>query len=235
MGFGSFAPVPRTPRESLSLRGLDRGVREVLEASQPGLDFAGFDAARAGALSDQRAWEDEFGAARDDSRVEVLADQPIERNVLRYRPVPVTVRAAEGAAPADLIRVLLAAARSGSRVRVSSAAPLPASLLALLDSGVSSLRATAVDVEPDTVFAARVAAERPARIRVIAPQAVADPHAAGRALLEAVDGDPDVAVWSGAVTASGRVELLPFLREQAVSITAHRFGNPYPALAELPL
>lgn len=235
MGFGSFAPVPRTPRESLSLRGLDRGVREVLEASQPGLDFAGFDAARAGALSDQRAWEDEFGVARDDSRVEVLADQPIERNVLRYRPVPVTVRAAEGAALADLIRVLLAAARSGSRVAVSSAVPLPASLLALLDSGVSSLRATAVAVEPDTVFAARVAVERPARIRVIAPEGAADPHAAGRALLEAVDGDPDVAVWSGPVTAAGRVELLPFLREQAVSITAHRFGNPYPALAELPL
>lgn len=235
MGFGSFTPVPRSPKQSLSLTGLDRGVREVLEASQPGLDFAGFDAARAGALSDQLAWEDEFGVARDDSRVEVLPDQPIERNVLRYRPVPVTVRAAEGAALADLVRVLLAAARSGSRVAVSSAVPLPASLLALLDSGVSSLRATAVAVEPDTVFAGRVAAERPARIRVIAPEGAADPHAAGRALLAAVDGDPDVAAWSGLVTAAGRVELLPFLREQAVSITAHRFGNPYPALGELPL
>ena len=28
------------------------------------------------------------------------------------------------------------------------------------------------------------------------------------------------------MTASGRVEVLPFLKEQAVSITAHRFGNP---------
>ncbi|GAA1732460.1 proline dehydrogenase family protein [Microcella frigidaquae] len=235
MGFGSFAPVPRAPKQSLSLRGLDRGVRDVLEASQPGLDFAGFDAARAGALSDQRAWEDEFGVARDDSRVEVLADQPIERNVLRYRPAPVTVRAAEGAAPADLVRVLLAATRAGSPVAVSAAAPLPASLLGLLDSGASGLRVTAVVIEPDTEFAGRVAVERPARIRVIAPAGANDPHATGRALLEAVDGDPDVAVWSGPVTASGRVELLPFLREQAVSITAHRFGNPYPALAELPL
>lgn len=235
MGFGSFAPVPRAPRESLSLRGLDRGVRDVLEASQPGLDFAGFDAARAGALSDQRAWEDEFGVARDDSRVEVLPDQPIERNVLRYRPAPVTVRAAEGAAPADLVRVLLAATRAGSPVAVSAAAPLPASLLGLLDSGASGLRVTAVVIEPDTEFAGRMAVERPARIRVIAPEGANDPHATGRALLEAVDGAPDVAVWSGPVTASGRVELLPFLREQALSITAHRFGNPYPALAELPL
>jgi RHH-type proline utilization regulon transcriptional repressor/proline dehydrogenase/delta 1-pyrroline-5-carboxylate dehydrogenase len=38
--------------------------------------------------------------------------------------------------------------------------------------------------------------------------------------------DPDVAIWSGPVTTSGRVELLPFLHEQSVSITAHRFGNP---------
>jgi RHH-type proline utilization regulon transcriptional repressor/proline dehydrogenase/delta 1-pyrroline-5-carboxylate dehydrogenase len=28
------------------------------------------------------------------------------------------------------------------------------------------------------------------------------------------------------VTEAGRLELLPFLREQAVSITAHRFGTP---------
>jgi RHH-type proline utilization regulon transcriptional repressor/proline dehydrogenase/delta 1-pyrroline-5-carboxylate dehydrogenase len=28
------------------------------------------------------------------------------------------------------------------------------------------------------------------------------------------------------VTEAGRLELLPFLREQAVSVTAHRFGNP---------
>jgi RHH-type proline utilization regulon transcriptional repressor/proline dehydrogenase/delta 1-pyrroline-5-carboxylate dehydrogenase len=27
------------------------------------------------------------------------------------------------------------------------------------------------------------------------------------------------------------VELLPFLREQAISITAHRFGNPLPLAA----
>ena len=28
------------------------------------------------------------------------------------------------------------------------------------------------------------------------------------------------------VTGAGRVELLPFLHEQAISITAHRFGTP---------
>jgi RHH-type proline utilization regulon transcriptional repressor/proline dehydrogenase/delta 1-pyrroline-5-carboxylate dehydrogenase len=46
------------------------------------------------------------------------------------------------------------------------------------------------------------------------------------ALAGALGGSPDIAVYSGAVTPSGRVEVLPFLREQAISITNHRFGNP---------
>uniref|UniRef100_UPI00202921C0 hypothetical protein n=1 Tax=Actinotalea sp. C106 TaxID=2908644 RepID=UPI00202921C0 len=47
-------------------------------------------------------------------------------------------------------------------------------------------------------------------------------------LTTALGGRPDVAVWDHPVTEAGRVELLPFLREQAVSITAHRFGTPHP-------
>lgn len=39
-------------------------------------------------------------------------------------------------------------------------------------------------------------------------------------------GRPDLAVYAGAATEAGRLEPLPFLREQAVSITAHRFGTP---------
>ena len=44
----------------------------------------------------------------------------------------------------------------------------------------------------------------------------------------ATAGDPDLAVFAGEVTTAGRIELLPFLHEQAISITAHRFGNPDP-------
>ncbi len=46
------------------------------------------------------------------------------------------------------------------------------------------------------------------------------------ALAEATGGRPDLAVYFHPVTEAGRVELLPFLHEQAVSITAHRFGTP---------
>ena len=45
-------------------------------------------------------------------------------------------------------------------------------------------------------------------------------------LCAAIGGSPDVAVWAHEPTGAGRVEMLPFLREQAVSITNHRFGNP---------
>ena len=66
---------------------------------------------------------------------------------------------------------------------------------------------------------------RSARVRLIGGDALA--------VAGAVGGNPDVAVWAGPVTTSGRIELLPFLREQAVSITAHRFGNPDRAMSGL--
>ena len=46
-------------------------------------------------------------------------------------------------------------------------------------------------------------------------------------MYDAVDGRPDIAIYAGEVTESGRVEMLPFLREQAISVTAHRFGTPH--------
>jgi len=46
------------------------------------------------------------------------------------------------------------------------------------------------------------------------------------ALAQATGGSPAVAVYGGEVESAGRVELLTFLREQAVSICAHRFGTP---------
>jgi RHH-type proline utilization regulon transcriptional repressor/proline dehydrogenase/delta 1-pyrroline-5-carboxylate dehydrogenase len=53
-----------------------------------------------------------------------------------------------------------------------------------------------------------------------------DGTASSAALYAATAGSPDVAVYAGPVTEAGRIEMLPFLHEQAVAITAHRFGNP---------
>lgn len=67
-----------------------------------------------------------------------------------------------------------------------------------------------------------------ARVRLIADW-VQDPAgavASRSALNEALGDTPDVAVYAGPVVSAGEVELLPFLHEQAVSVTAHRFGTP---------
>ena len=61
--------------------------------------------------------------------------------------------------------------------------------------------------------------DRPAKVRLIGGDAVAPSRTRSAERPTSRSG-------AGPVTSAGRVELLPFLREQAVSITAHRFGNP---------
>ncbi|WP_262423827.1 hypothetical protein [Brachybacterium sp. Z12] len=75
-------------------------------------------------------------------------------------------------------------------------------------------------VEDAASFAARVPALTQSRIRLLGE---ADP-----ALRDAIAAHIEVALFTGPVVASGRVELLPFLREQAISATNHRYGNPLP-------
>ncbi|MBO0980830.1 bifunctional proline dehydrogenase/L-glutamate gamma-semialdehyde dehydrogenase [Microbacterium sp. SD291] len=183
-------------------------VDALLKAAGHDLDAAEREWLNRAAASDERAWIDEFGAATDRSGLGV------ERNVFRYRPVAVDVRIAEQAPLVDGIRVLAAALRSGSPFTVSAPA-LPSVVK-------KALRATGVTVkhEKDAAWLKRFAkADRDwQRVRMVGGDV--------SALFAALDGSPDVAVWSHAVTGAGRVEMLPFLHEQAVSITNHRFGNP---------
>ncbi len=211
---GDWAPVFTSPGTSVVLEGANDKVTRLVEAAQAGMEFLEFDRVRTGAESDERAWQEEYGIARDVSQLGV------ERNVLRYRPVPVTIRLAESASPAQLVRVLAAATRAGSTVTISSALPLNSGLIAVFRDEFGPLKVTDVLIETDARWHARMKAstERPARIRLLGGDALA--------LATVLTGDPDVAIYAGPVTTSGRIELLPFLHEQAVSITAHRFGNP---------
>ena len=163
--------------------------------------------------SDALAWESEFGPARDVSGLEA------ERNVLRYRPHPVQVRLASDSV-ADLVRVVAAgvAAGGGSGAGavavVSSAVSLPSPVeRAFAACGVFSV------VEDRASWEDRLRALPGGRVRLIGGDA--------SQLYDAIDGRPDIAIYAGEVTESGRVEMLPFLREQAISITAHRFGTPH--------
>ncbi len=183
-------------------------VGALLDAAAAEVDAAESDWLHRAAASDERAWVDEFGAVSDKSGLGV------ERNLFRYRPVAVDVRIADEAPLVDGIRVLAAALRSGSPFTVSAPA-LPSRV-------EKALRAHGVTVkhESDAAWTKRYAKAANAwhRVRLVGGDAAA--------LHEALDGSPDVAVWSHAVTGAGRVEMLPFLHEQAVSITNHRFGNP---------
>ncbi|WP_341977083.1 bifunctional proline dehydrogenase/L-glutamate gamma-semialdehyde dehydrogenase [Microbacterium sp. LWO13-1.2] len=183
-------------------------VQSLVQASSGDLDAVENDWLQRATASDERAWVDEFGAVTDKSQLGV------ERNVFRYRPVDVDVRIAEHAPLVETVRVLAAALRSGSSFTVSAPA-LPGRV-------EKALRAEGVTVkhESDAAWVKRYAkGERSwQRVRLVGGDA--------GALHTALGGSPDVAVWSHAVTGAGRVELLPFLHEQAVSITNHRFGNP---------
>jgi RHH-type proline utilization regulon transcriptional repressor/proline dehydrogenase/delta 1-pyrroline-5-carboxylate dehydrogenase len=209
MGLGSWVSDAGRNSTTLHLRGLAPRVTELIESAQSAIGYADFDVVRRSALSDAIAWQEEFGVVRDVQKLGV------ERNLFRYVSLPVTVRLGEGGRLADLLRVLAAATVARSKYRVSSAIELPAATMEILD-----VRSIPVVVESDEEWLRRVAAGGLStdRVRLVGGNA--------RALAEALGGTPSVAVYAGEVTAAGRVELLPFLHEQAISITAHRFGNP---------
>ncbi|WP_322411066.1 bifunctional proline dehydrogenase/L-glutamate gamma-semialdehyde dehydrogenase [Microbacterium invictum] len=221
VGLGSWRPsTGAAPSATLHLRGLDSRITTLIEAAQPTLDYQAFEWLRRGALSDAISWDREFGRVKDVSQLGV------ERNLFRYRPVGVAVRATGDAPWQALLRVIVAALRAGSEVTVSAPVGMPAGVRRVLGE-----EDVPVFVESDEEFEARIAEARPARVRLVGPPAsVAAAHAG---LASALAGDPDVAVYAGEVTTAGRIELLPFLREQSVTITAHRFGNPDPWSAEV--
>jgi RHH-type proline utilization regulon transcriptional repressor/proline dehydrogenase/delta 1-pyrroline-5-carboxylate dehydrogenase len=227
---GSWRPSSGGAASStLHLRGLDSRITGLIEAAQPTLSYEAFEWLRRGALSDAVAWDREFGRVTDVSHLRV------ERNLRRYRPTEVAVRATGDAAWQAVLRVLVAAVRSGSTFTLSTPVGLPAAVRHLL--GEASV---AVSVETDAEWLQRLASGipdadavdavvtpgRPQRIRLVGP---AETVAALRtAVAETVGADLSLTVYADEVTTAGRLELLPFLREQAVSIAAHRYGRPDP-------
>ncbi|MGG7308211.1 proline dehydrogenase family protein [Curtobacterium sp. AB451] len=203
LGLGSWAPAEATSGSSPSAP-----VAAFVGASgvaSPSLDRA--------VASDQQAWSSLFGTATDVSALTA------ERNIARYLPYPaVRVRLASAAEDAvtDLVRVVAASVRAGTTIDVSTISTLPPVVAAAVKAlpNVRSLTQS----HSDAAFASAVASGPSGRVRLVGGDT--------SALYSAIGGRPDVAVYGEPVTEAGRLEILPFVREQAVSITAHRFGTP---------
>ena len=163
--------------------------------------------------SDEAAWRAEFGLERD---VQALG---AERDVLRYLPAGghVTVRLAEAGRVAELLRVVAAGLRAGAKLRVSTGVPLPSAVrAAVAGAGVP------MTLEDDAAFAVAAGKLPAGRVRLVGGDRAA--------LAQAIGGRCELAIYGQPVTEAGRIELLPFLREQAVAITAHRFGTRQEAM-----
>ncbi|MET0990203.1 MAG: aldehyde dehydrogenase family protein, partial [Glaciihabitans sp.] len=230
VGLGSWTTQPSTATAPVT----HTTVRALLSATKASglVDDAGLAFLERAASSDAAAWAAEFGTAKDVSALTA------ERNVFRYRPAEVHVRLAgtsDNTSPASfdsdslarLVRTLMAAAVAGARVHVSSPVALPDVIL-----HVAARINASFAVESNEAWLRAASKLRNTRVRLLdgdeveTATATASAEATARALGFATDGRPDLAVYANPVTESGRVELLPFLKEQAISITAHRFGTP---------
>jgi RHH-type transcriptional regulator, proline utilization regulon repressor / proline dehydrogenase / delta 1-pyrroline-5-carboxylate dehydrogenase len=185
----------------------DPTVLSLLERTRPHLSDDDCALLLRAAASDAKHWREHFATALDVSAL------PPERNIARYRPfpTPLTVRL-DTNQPVDLVRLVSAAATAGAHVHVSvsPAVTISDELQDILSSTDTVL---SYDIETAQDFSRRVDRLIGGRVRVI-----------GSAV--PTSAKPDVSVYAGPVTEGGRIELLPFVREQAVSITAHRFGTP---------
>ncbi|WP_291377867.1 bifunctional proline dehydrogenase/L-glutamate gamma-semialdehyde dehydrogenase [Demequina sp.] len=164
----------------------------------------------AAAVDDAQEWIRQYGTAIDRTGL------TSEVNALRYAPADTDIRW-DGSASADaLVRVCAARVRAGGRGVVSAPGPLPAGLAEALDAEGVTMR-----VEPWDACLRRAEQHLGGRIRLVAEGDGAS------------NGTARAAVFAHRATGNPTLELMPFLREQAVSITTHRFGTPFEAAREV--
>lgn len=175
---------------------------ELRAAESYGLEPEELDWLRLAARLDEKAWRREFGVEHDPAALKC------EANIFRYRKLlqPLIVYVGAGASLRDVVREKLAALRTGSPV-TWVAAP-----------GVAETAATAgipVRAATPEQVAGLIAGQDSARVRVLGsvPE-----------ILHTTAARHGAVILDAPVVAEGRRELLPFLLEQAISVTMHRFG-----------
>ncbi|WP_449278507.1 aldehyde dehydrogenase family protein [Leucobacter sp. GX24907] len=216
VALGSWRVREGTRSTTLHLRGLEPEVRLLIEAAQESLDYEQFDAVRRAALADALTWRTTLGVVED------TIGLGVERNALRHRPVPTALRLSETAPVAQLLRVIAAALLVRAPFTVSTGKVLPDAVANLL-----AKQGIEVSLERDSDWVERLALPATAggipeeRVRLIGGD---------RVRVAEWMGGQDRALWAEPVTMAGPVELLSLLREQSITVRAHRHGVASPVL-----
>ena len=196
-----FGTKPASAREVIK----DKQLLQILAlAAASELTDSEVESLTRGLQSDISALRDYFSVSTDPSGLQS------EINVLRYLTSNCELRISESASRYDSWRSIatLAALGQGS----VSAFEIPDRLLKpLRKSGIKIM------VESEQQWLARIAGSQ-SRVRWIGADT---PVAADSPLASC-----EIAIYDQKPTESGYIELLPYFKEQAVAITAHRFGNP---------
>lgn len=202
----------KSSRSTASAEIRNKSVNELLAVAQL-TDFSDteMESLVRAAKSDQAALTETFSNATDPSNLDS------ERNVLRYRRSDCVLRIQDTAGSQETMRALSVALILGNLD--VSAFELDKNVMSLLKK--SGLR---VAIEDQDTFERRLAAS-PRRVRLVGGAPIVDADSAF--------SNCDVAVYSHELTESGRIELLPFFKEQSVTVTGHRFGTPVQFVAEL--
>jgi RHH-type transcriptional regulator, proline utilization regulon repressor / proline dehydrogenase / delta 1-pyrroline-5-carboxylate dehydrogenase len=161
---------------------------------------------RASAASYAWAWQTHFGRAHDPSQL--LG----EINLFRYRPSGrVMLCIGEEPSQVAVAQVVLATTTTGTRLVISGRQLT--GWLWLKELGVEMVE------EDDSARIGRLANGTHAveRLRLLEPPPISLRQAANHACVDIIDAP---------ALANGRLELRHYLREQAVSQTVHRYGNP---------
>ena len=198
----------RSEAEGVVLSDAQNGVLALAASAQ--LTDGELESLIRGAKSDIHALQNFFRSS-DPSGLEA------ERNVLRYFRSDCTLRVNQTASRFDSWRSIMSLIALGTGE--ISAFEIPERL-----KRIAQKLGIRVIIEDQASFEASLIS-RPRRVRMI-----------GRVdeiTSESPLASPDVALYNGAATESGRIELLPYFKEQAVSVTAHRFGNPVKFVKEL--
>ena len=149
-------------------------------------------------------WDKEFSIEHDPSNLHG------ESNHFRYRPFPRILLRASGMSDLELAQIALAVQTCGVKMEISvdKATPLMKAMIFPV----------IVETEKELIARLPECAKQYGILRVLSPS---DPlqRAANNVALQTITAKP---------LANGRLELLQYLREQAVSETTHRYGNVIP-------